>query len=115
WAVDLHDVFFPERLEDALGHDCAGGRQIDEAAHARAFDYAVSSGCDLEHDLRRRQARHHGFDRVGHLAGGAGRLRSHRDEALERLPPGVQYEEAVARPHPPTRPGEAPFAEAPEA
>jgi len=45
--------FFPERREDALGHERAGGRQIDEAAHALAVDHAVSSGCDLEHDLRR--------------------------------------------------------------
>jgi hypothetical protein len=42
-------------------------------------------------------------------------LRSHRDEALERFAPGVEYEEAVARLDQPTRHVEAHLAEPDEA
>src|SRR5262249_20984910 len=94
-TIDLHDIFLLERLEDALGHDRAGGRKIDEAAHAPAFDHAASAGRDFEHDLGRRQARHHRFDRVGDLADRAGGLRAERCESLGRLTPRIEYEEAM--------------------
>src|SRR5947208_11243495 len=48
-AVDLHDAFFLEQLEDALGHDCASGREIDEAMYTLAFDDTALSGRDLKH------------------------------------------------------------------
>ena len=39
--------------------------QIDEAAHAVAFDHAAGAGRDREHDVGRGQAHHHGFDCIG--------------------------------------------------
>ena len=60
-----------ERGEDALRHHRAGGGEIDEATHALAFDDALGAGRDREHDVGRRQARHHGLGRVGDLPGRA--------------------------------------------
>src|SRR5262249_32588387 len=102
-AVDLHDAFFLEQLEYALGHDRAGGREIDEATDTPAFDDAALAGCDLEHDLRRGQTCHHGFRRVGDLARGAGGLRPQRGEPVNRLAPRGGHDEAVPRLEEPAR------------
>jgi len=110
-AVDLHDPFFLEQLEDTLGHDRAGGREIDEAPYTLAFDDAALAGCNLEHDLGRGQARHHGFRRVGDLADGARRFRAHRGEPVDGLAPGVEHDEAVTRLEEPARHMEAHLAQ----
>ena len=54
------------------------------------------AGRDREHDVGRRQARHHGLDLVGHSRRRAARRGAERDEPVDRLTPGVEDGDPVA-------------------
>ena len=94
-TIDLQDVAFGEKLENALGHDRAGGRKIDEAADAFAFDDAVRPGGNGKHDVRRRQARHDCLGGVGDFRRRARRDRADRGEIADRLLAGVVDHDVV--------------------
>ena len=80
-----------------------------------AFDDTALSGRDLEHDLRRGQARHHRLHRVGNLARRASGLRPERGEPVNCVAPCVGHDEAVPRLEEPARHVEAHLAKPNEA
>ncbi len=111
-AVDLGDVLRLEQVEDALGHLSAGGREIDEAAHAFAGNDAVGAGRHREHDVGRRQACEDGLDFVGHRARRGGRCRPQRRQPRRGLGAGVEHDDAVTGLDQPARHVEAHLTEA---
>jgi hypothetical protein len=114
-AVDLHDVARAQRFENALRHHGAGGRQIDEAAHPFAFDDTARAGRDVEHHVRRRQARHHGFGGVGDFGGRARRDCAQCGEISDRFLPRVVDDDLMSGLEQPARHVRTHIAEADEA
>jgi hypothetical protein len=73
------------RCAITVRHHGAGRRQIDKTAHAFALDHAAPAGGDVDHHVRRRQARHHGFGGVGDFRWRARRDGAKRGEIADRL------------------------------
>src|ERR1700730_11275290 len=96
-AVDLYDAARLEQIENSLGHHRAGGRKIDEAAHALSLDYAGFASSHGEHHIRRRQARHDRLDLVGDGARAVALTRSNGGETIDRLAPAVADQNVMSR------------------
>ena len=95
-AVDLHDAAFFQDLGRPDRGARAGGGEVDVAPHAIAANEPVVAGRNLQPDVERGQAGHHGLDPVGDVGRRFRRGRADLGELGHRLGPGVEHRELMA-------------------